>query len=195
MSDLLKVRVGGSSYLCKWDGLPYGYKKIKSVKGDNTRKSQVLIDNLSIPARAAKFYGEFKPIATPGAFQWLLRIPVDLRFIGDDGQVFFGNTSTSYYLSFSQYNYITAYTNDSGKWSINNTASTVNGPAADYVLNDILMFNARYYGYCKKLKVYSGDIVYVDLVPCRQLSTNKVGFYDKVQDKFFTNTGLTEGFE
>lgn len=195
MSDLLKVKVGGSDYLCKWDGLPYGYKKIKAVKGDNTNNSQLTITNLNIPHKAAKFYGEFKPIATPGAFQWLYDTTWVFRFIGDDGHIYIGSTAINYYLSFSQYNNITFYVNNSNKWAVNGIASSVNGPDDTDKLTGITLFYARYYGYCRKFKIYTDDTVYVDLIPCRQLSTNKVGFYDKVQDKFFTNTGLTEGFE
>lgn len=39
------------------------------------------------------------------------------------------------------------------------------------------------------LKIYSGDILQRDFIPCYKVSTNEVGLYDIVSQRFFTNKG------
>ena len=46
--------------------------------------------------------------------------------------------------------------------------------------------------YLRSLKMYSGDTLLFDGIPCYRISDNKTGMYDVVSQTFFTNNGTGE---
>lgn len=74
------------------------------------------------------------------------------------------------------------YTSFSASYNMTLMASTVGGTGlANYL-------NGRMY-YCK---IYDNDLLVRDLVPCYRKSDNKPGFYDILNNVFYTNAGTGE---
>lgn len=76
------------------------------------------------------------------------------------------------------------YTYDFGDWQ------TLNYSLYLFARNQV---GSAYNGACcakvKYLKIYNGESMIRDLVPCYRISDNKVGLYDLVNEEFYTNDG------
>lgn len=68
----------------------------------------------------------------------------------------------------------------------------------DFLQNDqsFLIGKGRNYGWAKfkEIKMYDGDILVRDMIPYYRKSDNKVGMYDKVNEIFYTNQGVSDDF-
>lgn len=69
-------------------------------------------------------------------------------------------------------------TKSAGDWSENTASFVVWGGV-----------NQNYYSHIAFLKLYDGDALVRDLVPCYRKSDGRIGFYDLVGNQFYTNNG------
>lgn len=172
-------------------GLPNTYTPIEYATV-NISTGGLIIDNLNITDENLYFEIDYKVINTPGVFNYCISVgSLDLRFNGS--RIYINNIATSQYASFDEYRQITLRHDSDYKWYVNGVASGMSSNVFNTVTSvSLLRYNAR--GYLRRFRVYTKnhDVLnnYCDLIPCKDSNSN-VGLYDLIQQRFFTNAGIT----
>ena len=195
--------------------LPSGYKKVEYLKNTGTQ----YIDTKFIPSKDSKleielkFEGDFKASDTNTAFFGVsdAESKFSMNFGGASSQYdtlfcWCETRSKDSYKIYSLRIYDEIRTNknkiifSSGKVTYANRSADMATKISDNI-DSLIIFGARYmskiysfnayYMYLYSCKLYSGDILLRDLIPCLD-SDNKPCMYDTVSKKTFYNSGTGE---
>ena len=174
--------------------LPANYTEIDSVKFTGSGNSVWLrVNNLNFNYNQTHLEFEAKKIQNEHQFYALISYGgAYLRYSGADGKVYFSSGSATTYLNNDNFTKID-FLNDNNTWKINGVSCgfTGSGTATEFIIGQYGTEN-----YFKKIKLYNKEnnaiTIHADLRPCKD-ENNNVGFYDLVQNRFFTSSACSEG--
>lgn len=188
-------KAGGGSAPAPYPGLPSNYTKINSVKYEKVGSSPtILIDNLNFDRVDVVFEFEVKKINQQNIFKGLMDIAGrQFRIQNSSGQIFVSNLSSNQYISSSDFSNI-KFKLTGGYWTVNGQSTSATGGSYTVTSGQFVNDSTGYY--FKTVKAYKNEnnaiTTYFDLIPVKN-ENNVVGFYDVVQQRFFTNSAMSEG--
>lgn len=190
MANKIYVGISGGSYYYR--GLPSGYTQVDYIESDCTAP----ISTGFIAHGGATVTADFQVVEKTYGFETVIFSHwsdyCKIRAIVTTDNQFQTTYNSSTYATFSQTSDIYARTVV--------TSSSIDGYGG-YGDGTIKIFNqdsgnnrngtVRLYS----LKIYAWGELAVDLVPCKQNSTNKLGLYDMVNNIFCTGSSVPSGYE
>lgn len=178
-----------------YPGLPSNYTKINSVKYIKSSSApDVLIDNLNFDRVDVDFEFVVKKIDQQNVFRYLMYVAGrEFRISNATGQIYVSNLSSNQYISSSDFSTI-KFKLTGGYWTVNGQNTSATGGSSTvteaHFVNSSTGFNF------KTVKAYKKEnnaiTTYYDLIPVKN-ENNVVGFYDVIQQRFFTNNAMSEG--
>lgn len=178
-----------------YPGLPSNYTKINSVKYEKSGSSpDILIDSLNFDRVDVDFEFVVKKIDQQNVFKYLMSVSGrDFRIANGTGQIFVSNLSSNQYISSSDFSTIKFKLTD-GYWTVNGQSTSATGSSFTVTQASFVNYGTGFN--FKTVKAYKKEnnaiTTYYDLIPVKN-ENNVVGFFDVVQQRFFTNSAMTEG--
>lgn len=178
-----------------YPGLPSNYTKINSVKYQKSSSSpDVVIDNLNFDDVNVDFEFVVKKIDQQNVFKYLMYVAGrEFRISNGTGQIFVSNLSSNQYISGSDFSTI-KFKLTGGYWTVNGQSTSATGSSNTVTQARFVNYGTGFY--FKSVKAYKKEnnaiTNYYDLIPVKN-ENNVVGFYDIIQQRFFTNSAMSEG--
>lgn len=177
-----------------WQGnkLPSEYQELSYIESTGTQ--YILTD--FIPTKTTNW--EIKLSSTSGATTWVMGSPTWVGVHYKKTAVGITNSSSTSYQKYAQYNYddtpITLKLQDNSVYADGNLLGTIsrsNGtqPFALFGYRGGNAASLLFTGKIYYVKLYNGEVLTNNFIPCYRKSDNAVGMYDTVGGKFYTNSG------